>query len=382
MQDNAVWPIPLRIVSAGYEPAREILRTREADIELPEGHEQWWKINADQAGFFRVLYSESMIPKIGAAILNKEISVKDRVGIINDAFALAFAGYCSTVTALELLPYYKNEDSPIVLADIVANLGQLASVLYKEDKDTKDRLRNFRRDLLAPIAAELGFDARENDGHLTKLLRSLVIQATGTAQVTEVVEVCQKRFAAYAAGDKAAIHPDLLLPVLQTVLANGGEEEFDAFIKIYDEAQTDDIKVTVLQAIGSCKSEALAERALNLNFTDRVRAQDVYVVLLSCASNHVGREATWKYCQDKWDVLYEQFASGSFLMGRIVPTCTSRFVTEEDAARVEAFFTTKDINEAVKRSISQATETIRANASFVTRDSAAIKAWLEAKVEL
>lgn len=75
-----------------------------------------------------------MLPKLGKAIENKDISVQDRVGIVNDVFALASAGYCSTTHALEILTYYRNEDDTTVWTDITKNLAQLSSVMYREDE--------------------------------------------------------------------------------------------------------------------------------------------------------------------------------------------------------------------------------------------------------
>lgn len=56
------------------------------------------------------------------------------MGIVNDVFALASAGYCSTTYALEILAYYAKEDDTTVWTDIVKNLAQLSSVMYKEDE--------------------------------------------------------------------------------------------------------------------------------------------------------------------------------------------------------------------------------------------------------
>jgi hypothetical protein len=48
---------------------------------------------------------------------------------------------------------------------------------------TRNRLRAYRRQLYAPIAEQLGLDVKESDSHLTKMLRTIMIQAAGIAQV-------------------------------------------------------------------------------------------------------------------------------------------------------------------------------------------------------
>jgi hypothetical protein len=45
--------------------------------------------------------------------------------------------------------------------------------------------------------------------------------------------------------------------------------------------------------------------------------------------------------QENWDRIYEQFASGSFLLGRIVAAATNTFVTEQcakDVCRIQHLF--------------------------------------------
>lgn len=61
--------------------------------------------------------------------------------------------------------------------------------------------------------------------------------------------------------------------------------------------QTDDARVTILNLIGSGGSEHLVQRALDLIFTDRVRAQDAPSVFTSCTANPVGRDMTWRFVQ-------------------------------------------------------------------------------------
>lgn len=56
----------------------------------------WLKANADQSGFFRVKYSPELVEKLGHALNNKALKEGDRLGVQNDAFALAKAGLLPT----------------------------------------------------------------------------------------------------------------------------------------------------------------------------------------------------------------------------------------------------------------------------------------------
>ena len=98
--------------------------------------------------------------------------------------------------------------------------------------------------------------------------------------------------------------------------------------------QSDDAKVTILGLIGSGGSEALVQRALDLIFTERVRPQDAPHVFASCTANPIGRDLTWSFFKANWDKIFDQFASGSFLLGNIVSHSTKNFVTEKCAQEV------------------------------------------------
>jgi len=61
----------------------------------------WIKMNPGQVGFYRTLYSTEMLEELIPGI--KSLSAVDRLGIENDLFALAVAGYTTTVDFLKFV---------------------------------------------------------------------------------------------------------------------------------------------------------------------------------------------------------------------------------------------------------------------------------------
>lgn len=57
----------------------------------------------------------------------------------------------------------------------------MANIPYPQE--TRHRLRAYRRQLYQPVAEALGLDVKPEDSHLTKMLRSIMVQAAGIAQV-------------------------------------------------------------------------------------------------------------------------------------------------------------------------------------------------------
>ncbi|XP_064628337.1 thyrotropin-releasing hormone-degrading ectoenzyme-like isoform X2 [Lineus longissimus] len=80
-------------------------------IGLPKAW-KWYKANVNQSGFYRVNYPQenwnALIKQLKE--YHNKLSASDRVGLVDDAFALARAGNITQVTALELTKYLENEE--------------------------------------------------------------------------------------------------------------------------------------------------------------------------------------------------------------------------------------------------------------------------------
>eukprot|EP00123_Amoebidium_parasiticum_P001055 comp12046_c0_seq1/m.6750 comp12046_c0_seq1/g.6750 ORF comp12046_c0_seq1/g.6750 comp12046_c0_seq1/m.6750 type:complete len:862 (-) comp12046_c0_seq1:775-3360(-) len=382
-EDNTQWVVPLRLFDSDKKPSDDILVETEGLMPMPKNSNEWFKANYHQAGIFRVQYADSLLPKLGKAIESKQLDVTDRVGILSDAFSLAQSGYGSTTQALALIGYYHNEDDYTVWSDICALMGKVRSVWYTEDQDTLERMRALQRRLMRPITRSLGWSVRDSDSHLTHMLRALVISGSGAVHDPEIIEEAKRKYKQFMSGDhQHGLHPDLRAPVFNIALMNCETNEvFDELVALYLETEAEDLKTIVLRVLGSGPSRELVIKALDFALSEQVRNQDVSMVLLSCAQNPKGRDATWEYFMEHYQVFYDKFASGNLLMARIISYAADSLATEERAREVEEFFAKHPLR-TVERTIHQVAETIRANAAWRERDRAVVAAWLKANVEL
>ena len=86
------------------------------------------------------------------------------VGVENDSFALAVAGYTSTVDFLKLLCGYKDETEYIVWNDLFDNLSQLALVL--QNTDVFKEFKQFVIGLCKPALQRLGTSPKDGEGEI------------------------------------------------------------------------------------------------------------------------------------------------------------------------------------------------------------------------
>jgi aminopeptidase 2 len=116
--NEATWYVPLQIITsaANKTPATEMLDQKQGVFALPGlkkkalGDDDYVKLNFEHTGFYRTNYSAAALKRLGHAINQSRLeSISDRVGIVNDVFALSQAGVISVVSGFDLLSNYAQE---------------------------------------------------------------------------------------------------------------------------------------------------------------------------------------------------------------------------------------------------------------------------------
>eukprot|EP01130_Rhizamoeba_saxonica_P008191 TRINITY_DN3310_c1_g1_i1.p1 TRINITY_DN3310_c1_g1~~TRINITY_DN3310_c1_g1_i1.p1 ORF type:complete len:870 (+),score=221.39 TRINITY_DN3310_c1_g1_i1:38-2611(+) len=369
--DNlTVWPISIGYVSDSSETVTYInFNEKEAVLEFE--YINWIKFNAGQSGFYRVKYSDSLRRKLGVALEEGILASTDRLGLVNDTFALAKAGLIELGDALEIIGYYKNEADYNVWADIAKCLSDV-KVLFSEEEFYGD-LKKFIKDVFTPIGEKLGYESIEGESDLDKLLRPVVLNQLGNNGDDGVVQWSKEKFANYL--ETSELDSDLISIVFSLVMKNGGEKEYIQMKNIYENADDPDLKIKSLAAIPKSSEKALVMDALDYSMgTDKVRTQDLMYPFHSAAHGPAKNE-TWDYVKNNWESLTGKITGGLGLLGRIIQYTTSSFTTNQQADEIQEFFE-KHKNPSLERTINQSIESIRSNAAYVERSRNSIAAFL------
>jgi aminopeptidase N len=108
-EDQTVWWIPLGL-KTGPEAKRHAVATLTSRTDtIRDVDDSFYKINADENGFYRVNYPPERLIKLGAA--RSQLSNEDKIGVIGDAAALATAGHGTTAAFLALAENFKDEEN-------------------------------------------------------------------------------------------------------------------------------------------------------------------------------------------------------------------------------------------------------------------------------
>jgi len=373
--EEPVWWLSVGLVSSNSSTAEYVdFKEKEGDLDVASlKGASWFKANATQSGFFRVKYSPELVTKLVSALKSSSLSEVDRLGLQNDAFALAKAGLLPTEQALEIAEAYRDENEYTILSDISGNLGAVGTVWASEPN--YEHFKAYNRHLFSPIVERVGWDKKEGEPDNTAMLRAVVIGKAGGSGDSKVIEEAKKRFAAFVQGDTKALVADLRFTVYSLVIKNGGTEEYEAVLNIYKTAELHEEKIRALRALGLAKDAALTKRTLEFGLSPDVRSQDVFYVIASTASFPEGRQATWDFIRANWATFDSKFGEGGFLLPRIISLTCSDFTSEEKAVEVEQFFKEHPCP-AADRTIKQALESIRAGTKWLLRDRDGVAKWL------
>jgi puromycin-sensitive aminopeptidase len=180
---DTVWALPLKVMVAGgsgpAEASTHLVRERKASVSqqlaAETGVPTWIKVNANQAGLYRVAYPPEMLEALRKAIAaaDPRLGAVDRLGLQDDAFALARVGTLPVGALLDLVQAFGAETSSAVLSDLAANLAGLSTVLL--NSNIYPNYARFASRVFAPVLARVGWDKRAGETQIVSLLRSTAV---------------------------------------------------------------------------------------------------------------------------------------------------------------------------------------------------------------
>ncbi|KAI9209573.1 peptidase family M1-domain-containing protein [Polychytrium aggregatum] len=402
-EDETLWTIPLLIIShLSSHPSDHILTDRHTTVTIPytQAEGSWWKLNSGSTGFYRTSFQESQIKALAHAISTNinAFSTTDRVGVVNDAFALAKAGYASTTVALEVLTGYDAEQNFVVLDEIHTHLAGLRNAFYLQPEDVVDGLKALQRSIFSRKAAQVGLDYPASEDHLDTMKRSLVVGAAARADDAVVIADLKERFARFIAGDESALHPNLRGTAYAVVLSNSTQPEADleAILNIYKTAPAQDQRLVALGAIGHVPKFELVDRVLELTLDQNlVRSQDLHYPIISLCSGPLKKQVlpyVWDWIVKNWTTLHERLSATMSLMGHVLAAPVGAQIGDEVVKRVEDWASGAGLPEeerslrveqvkAASMKLNQTLEHVRSKTKWVERDAESVTAWVKLHVK-
>lgn len=383
---SKLWAIPL-LASVGGEDETQDLgvmseRTTTVTVQVRAGERTWIKLNGHQHVPIRINYSP-VAAECGDAFANAiatgEMVATDRAGMLLDCYALTKAGLVDPGELTKLLGAFKNETSSPVfssLEDILVSLNKVVA----GDAALHSKFEAFGAKIIAKPAAELGLDAKDDDGHLTRLLRATLVRLQ--VQFMKGDPALQKeavaRFEAFASDpEKNAdqLPTDIKTAAIKIVLASTDDPAYlNKCFELIELADTNQAKKEIFLAVGHANTVALKRRVLDWCTTALPKQDFFYPMGSAASSGPEGQQLVWDYFRENFDRILDKVkdASPSLLAAAVTNSCGA-FATEEKALEIEAFFKERAHMHPVpliQRKLQQIVENTRANAMFLERITA------------
>ncbi|GMF17387.1 unnamed protein product [Phytophthora lilii] len=330
----------------------------------------WIKLNAGQAGFFLVNYSVEGWKRLQQPVREKTLGAVDRMSLLNSIFAFARSGELPVSRALDFSFAYAEEPGHLCWKEISSNL-RFYSTLYSADP-FYPKLQSYIRKLFSLIMKRLTWQAAEGESSTIAPFRRDVISMLALGDDPEVIAETQRLFQAYFE-DSSALSADLRGVVFNAQARRGDASHLKLLRERYESSNFIEEKLDCLTALGLFKSLELKREVITWGLKN-VRSQDIQYVFSSVAADAPGAALAWKYVQENWAELNEQYRP--LIVGRIVMSVVSRFQSEDHAKDVENFLETRK-HFSYTKLLNAALERIRVKSACYQRSRDDLAKWLE-----
>mmetsp|Transcript_12473 Transcript_12473/g.14340 ORF Transcript_12473/g.14340 Transcript_12473/m.14340 type:complete len:883 (+) Transcript_12473:111-2759(+) len=382
--DAKQWVIPLIASTATGEQSLGLFDKKSQSFTVSTKGSSWLKLNGGQHVPLRVRYTEDLLDRLKEPILKLEMSAEDRIGTVLDAFSLCKAGSLDAEALIKIIGAYKNETEYPVWEAVGNVIGEISMTL-RDDSDLYSQFVNFVSDLVQIPAREIGWDNRDDDGHLGKLKRQVLIglQAMCSAEDKKLIKEATNRFEQYVScSDPAAaakiLPAEIKSSVFQIVLSNATDNSaLEKMIELANAESDAAERKIIFLSIGSAHSAELKERVLEWSVSGQVKLQDFFYPMSSVSnSSYEGAEIAWTFLKQNFDKIRGMVELPNIVMA-VVAACSSGFASDQHADDMERFF--KDVNTTgLDRKIQQIVGKTRASAKLKTtlQSSTGFKSYL------
>jgi len=304
------------------------------------------------------------------------LSTVDKLGLIDDIFALALSGSIPLHRALELIQNFSEESNTHIWKNIIDNMNEVVNLF--QDTEVSPFLSRFILKLFKKIGTTIGWESNDEESDLIKSLRPRILNILADHGDIDIINIATSKFEILSR-NFSAFPSDLAMVIFKFYVRNGGEKEHNEMIELYLKLrQTPEVNpelvIKSLVAIGMVRNSDLLDRVLEMILkSEYIRSQDLFYPWNGLCSTLLGKEKAWKFLQSNWED-FKKRVKGS-LFGHLIRYATG-FNTIEKAKEVEDFFKNR-INDEIRRVVANRLESIQVNTKSISHHREETLGWLK-----
>ncbi|XP_070178504.1 uncharacterized protein [Littorina saxatilis] len=340
-------------------------------IPAPNGT-NWVLVNVQQYGYYRVNYDQRTWTAL-IDQLNTDHNVIDpinRAQIINDAWSLAKAGKLNMSIALKTFNLLQSDSDYVPWQAMARELSYLDLMLSRTA--IYGMFESYMVNLVNSTFVELGTSNSPADPPIQIFQRERIVSYACNYGIELCREEAKTQFATWKNNPSVnSIDVNMRDVIYCNAIRFGTKADWEFVLEQYKNTSSSSLRAAL-----ACTGQVwLLQRLLDMTLDSTViRAQDVRSVVQAVSSNPVGRDMTWAFLQQHFDILPNFMTTGSF--GRMVVFVTRHFNTQYQMEEVRRFMTDRDVSVA-ESSFRQILEQTSLNIAWVDKYFNIIKDFLE-----
>lgn len=332
---NQTWNIPVCVrypTGSDDQRACVLMTNVTASMELTntKGCPSWTYANADQAGYYLVLYQKEALDSLLKD--EKTLSLMERVGLVGDIAGLT-QRYMPLGEAMALGPKFAQDPSRSVVTKTLAIVGGLDNHLVPGN--LKPNYRRYLSNLFKQRALRLGWNAKPGEDDDTHLLRPVLFGVLANhAEDPEFIAHARELANAWLE-DRHAVEPDLAGTALVASARHGDRAFFDRLHTQAKKETDENFQGNLLTAMGSFRDAEIAKTALAIVLSDEFDTRQSIAILFSAGNTPEIRDIAYDFVKQNWDALIAKLPND--FVG-FLPFAAAGYCDAAHRADAEAFF--------------------------------------------
>ncbi|XP_076439260.1 endoplasmic reticulum aminopeptidase 1-like isoform X2 [Babylonia areolata] len=370
-----VWKIPVTYCTK-TNPDRKLVWLKDKEMTLPVtlGEGDWIKFNLETKGFYRVNYEESLWRLIIQQLKTNisTFSVRDRAGLLDDAFALARVGQLSYDIVFDLLGYLSKETEYVPLKTAIYGSSYISSRIYLSE--VYPTFQKYMLDLIAARLSSLGWEKQTQPQN--ELLQTSLLSFAVSLNHKDTIDKARQQFQSLSSLPK-----NQRAVVCNTGVRFGDEADWQSMFRRYTQSTTPTEKNQFFTALTYTTDPRRIQLFLRDSLNESiVRSQDTGKVIDYFGGSHAGQIYAWRFLEQNWDTYYKRYAISSFTLGRILTSVIAPFNTQFDYDEVKQFFQGKDLASGTM-GLKQSLEMVQTHIHWIAHNLDTIVTWFQAQGE-
>jgi hypothetical protein len=289
-------------------------------------------------------------------ILSKRIQKQ----LINDSFALSFAGLQQINKSFELLNKIdlSNTNDFNMWNTIILNITMVYNILKRNNfiKNIKYYINKNILQHVKLLFSKIGWEDKKEEGNNFKNLRPLLIDFLIMMDDEDTKKQAFELFS-----------QQKYKYVIKIIGKYGSIVEFDKLMHIF-ETQTSEnpqLKDEVIEAFGHTTDEHIINKIINEVIFQKIREQDIWYLLNLLSHNKNSCTKIWYFVKNNWNNILKIYKPGSSGLSSTIKSVAQGFANETELNDYMSFF--KIPPEGTKMAVDQSIEKLKNKINTINR---------------